>query len=246
MRKFGFSTGALAKSDVKKALDLSARYHANAVEYSALRFNEVEPMVNFLYRHGVGKYDYAAFHAPSSFAAEDETTLVMLLRDLVKKWSINVVIHPDSIHDFALWRQLGDKLCIENMDHRKRIGRTADELSDIFKKLPRARLCFDIGHAHEIDRSLSNAYEILRRYRNRIMHVHMSEVSDEGEHRGFSASSKSSFAKLLDLIPNDAAVILETVTPDENVGEQLNEAKTMFLAVSGKKINAYRRRRKKR
>ena len=114
------------------------------------------------------------------------------------------------------------------MDHRKPIGRTADELDVVFEKLPKARLCFDIGHAHEIDRSMSVGYEILRRYRNRIAHVHASEVSDDCEHRAFSASSHAAFLKVADMIPQTVPVILETDVPENRVGGQLKEARCIF------------------
>lgn len=228
MRKFGFSTGALAKSDVKRALSMAAQHDTGAIEYSALRIGELEMMVNFLIHQQASHFGYVAFHAPSRFDASDEKRVVELLRVLVEKLGLHIVIHPDAIHDYALWRTFGENLCVENMDHRKPIGRTADELEEVFAKLPKARLCFDIGHAHEIDRSMSLAYEILRRFRNRIAHVHASEVSDDCQHRPFSASTHAAFSRLAGLIPESAPVILETDVPEGRVGDQLDEAKEIF------------------
>jgi hypothetical protein len=146
--------------------------------------------------------------------------VVALLSELIEKLRVHVVVHPDTIHDYRLWQRFGDKLCVENMDHRKAIGRTADELESIFSRLPDARLCFDIGHAHEIDRSMSHAYEILRRFRNRITYIHASEVSDECKHRAFSTASRVAFGKVADLIPDSV--------PECQVGEQLKLAKVIF------------------
>ncbi len=231
MRKFGFSTGALAKNNVAKAMKLSSRHHADAVEYSALRLGELKPLVEYLLTHGVEDNQYSAFHAPSHFDPAEEKAVVDLLAKVADKLKLHIVVHPDVIHNYELWRKFGNKLCVENMDHRKPTGRTAEELALIFEKLPKARLCFDIGHAHEIDRSMSRAYEILRRYRNRIAHVHASEVSDDGAHRPFSPSSSAAFGKLADMIPAAAPVILETVTPDDEIGEQLREAKDIFKVI---------------
>jgi hypothetical protein len=228
MRTFGFSTGALARSDVSKALHMAAQHDTDAVEYSALRIGELETMVNYLVNHGTGHFNYVAFHAPSRFTAMEERQVLTLLRKLVEKLALCIVVHPDAIHDHTPWQSFGDKLCVENMDHRKPIGRTADELDAVFEKLPKARLCFDVGHAHEIDRSMSVGYEILRRYRNRIAHVHASEVSDDCEHRAFSASSHAAFLKVADIIPKTAPVILETDVPEKRVGEQLKEARFIF------------------
>ena len=228
MRTFGFSTGALARSDVNRALHVAVKHHTDAVEYSALRIGELESLVKHLIDHGVGDFQYVAFHAPSRIAASEEQWVVALLSTLVTKLGLQIVVHPDTIHDHKLWQSFGDKLCVENMDHRKPIGRTADELEKVFAKLPKARLCFDIGHAHEIDRSMSLAYEIVKRFRNRIAHIHASEVSDECEHRAFSASSHAAFAKLADLIPESVPIILETDVSENRVGGQLDEAKDIF------------------
>jgi hypothetical protein len=189
-------------------------------------------MVDFLVKNGVGNFKYIAFHAPSRFSAHEEVNIVALLwnllRDLPDNVTIHIVVHPDTLHDYDLWRSFGDKLCVENMDDRKPIGRTADELSAVFEKLPKARLCFDIGHAHEIDRSMSVGYEILRRFRNRISHVHASEVNDDWKHRAFSASSHAAFLKLAGLIPEEAPVILETDVAEGRVAAQLSEARCIF------------------
>src|SRR5947209_3379367 len=140
MRNFGFSTGALAKSDVGRALALSTRHHAEAVEYSALRLIELPSLVEYLLNHGPGDYGYASFHAPSQFTAEQEPAVVKLLKQLVDRWALPIVVHPDCIHNDLLWHALGDKVCVENMDHRKEIGRTASELELVFQSLPQARL----------------------------------------------------------------------------------------------------------
>lgn len=228
MRQFGFSTGALARSDLHKALDVAGKHRTQAVEYSALRMRELVAVVSYLTEHGAGEFEYVAFHAPSRIAEDEEGEVVRLLRTLISKCQMQIVVHPDAIHNFDLWRSFGAMLCVENMDDRKLIGRTADELEVVFAKLPEARLCFDIGHAHEIDRSMSLGYEILRRFRNRIAHVHASEVSDDYEHRAFSTSSHAAFAKLADLIPAMSPIILETEVPENRVEGQLEEAKEIF------------------
>lgn len=159
MRRFGFSTGALAKGDFRAALQQSLDAQDDAVEYSALREPELEPLAKHLLEHGTGPFTHVAFHAPSQFNPENEAKIVETLKTLVEKLGIWIVAHPDSIKTFQLWRTLGTHLCIENMDHRKPIGRSADELAMVFRELPKASLCFDIGHAHEVDRSMSVAYK---------------------------------------------------------------------------------------
>ena len=60
------------------------------------------------------------------------------------------------------WARFGALLCIENMDKPKPIGQPAAELVRIFHVLPRASLCFDIGHARQVDTTMSEATAILQ------------------------------------------------------------------------------------
>jgi len=228
LKIFGFSTGALAKGDVGRALSIAEEYQTQAVEYSALRLNELEPLANFLMQNGTGDYRHVSFHAPSRFERHEERAVVDVIRNLLVKFSMSIVVHPDVIYDYALWRPFGGRICIENMDHRKPVGRTPDELADVFTHLPDARLCFDIGHAHEIDRSMSLGYSIVKRFRNRIAHIHASEVSDDCSHRGFSASSHAAFLKLADLFEVSTPVILEAEVSEREVDHQLKEAISIF------------------
>ena len=233
MRRFGFSTGARARGDFRTALQQSLDARDDAVEYSALREEEFEPLANFLLEHGTGPFAHVAFHAPSRFNPEHEAKIVETLKTLVETLGLWVVAHPDSIRTFQLWRNLGEHLCIENMDHRKPIGRSADELAMVFQKLPEAKLCFDIGHAHEMDRSMSLGYEILKRFRDRVVQIHASEVSDQCEHRAFSASSAAAFARLSPFLPQEATIILETVGPRAGAAEQMIKAQQIFEIASG-------------
>ena len=56
-----------------------------------------------------------------------------------------------------MWRQLGDRVLVENMDKRKPVGRTVEELDLIFEQLPAAGMCFDIAHARQVDSSMTEA-----------------------------------------------------------------------------------------
>ena len=229
MRTFGFSTGALAKGDFRKAKALSDHFRPRAIEYSALRGDELVPLTKYLLQNGPGDYDHVSLHAPSKFGREEEPAVVQLLEQLSHYIGhLFIIVHPDTIKDFNLWRRLGNNLCVENMDHRKPGGRSVEELSWVFSKLPDARLCFDIGHAHEVDRSMSVGYSILQHFGSRIAQVHASEVTDTCAHRAFSASSEFAFAKVAGLIPECAPVILEVVVPKDRLGHQLAVAKHLF------------------
>jgi len=79
----------------------------------------------------------------------------------VTGYGIPVVVHPDTIYSGAVWRTFGASIYIENMDKRKPVGRTAGELKSLFERFPEAGLCFDIGHARQVDPTMGQATMIL-------------------------------------------------------------------------------------
>ena len=149
MMKIGFSTGAIALGDFERALMLLDQTAMKAVELSALRLHELPTLIEVLSRLDLTKYDYISFHAPSRFERDEEDRIVQSLAAVPKKYPI--ILHPDTVHNSAKWRQFGSQLAIENMDRRKEVGRTAEELKCWFEQLPEARLCLDLAHAHQVD-----------------------------------------------------------------------------------------------
>jgi hypothetical protein len=150
LRPIGFSTGALAKSDFERALE-ALRFHpeATAIELSALRDHELEPLVSAIERLDLPPYAYVSVHAPSKLRSLSEPRAIDLLMRFPEDWPI--VAHPDILLTPARWQAFGPRLCIENMDNRKTDGRTATEMKDLFDRFPHASFCPDVGHARQID-----------------------------------------------------------------------------------------------
>ena len=165
MRPIGFSTGALAYADFRHGIELALSIPCEAIELSALRQPELLPMLDALDELDLSRFSYVSVHAPSQIQPECEAALSKrLLEELPRRWPI--IVHPDAIHDFGLWREFNSLLCIENMDRRKLIGRTAKELDLVFKQLPDATLCFDIGHARQYDTTMTEAYSFANSIQN--------------------------------------------------------------------------------
>jgi hypothetical protein len=149
--------------------------------------------------------------------------LADLLAALVaRRWP--VIMHPDALNREDLWESLGDHLCIENMDRRKAVGRTTAELEIIFARFPRASFCFDIGHARQVDPTMTEAALILRRFRDRLKEVHLSEVNSLGRHEGITYTALNSFRKVAHLVPAGVPVILETPLPVDQIEAQIHLA----------------------
>src|ERR1700722_10404154 len=118
MRPVGFSTGALAYADFREALRMLDQKEVQTVELSALRQAELVPLLQAIPSLNLSGFQYVSIHAPSRFEANWEAALwEQLLGEETRGWPI--VLHPDAIVDFGLWRELGASVCIENMDKRK-------------------------------------------------------------------------------------------------------------------------------
>jgi hypothetical protein len=144
LRPIGFSSGALAKSDYRRGIELQqSNEDITAIELSALREPELKPLVSAISQLSLDHFQYISFHAPSSFAESDEGEIVSLLNSIPGSWPL--VVHPDSIRDAELWATLGGHLCLENMDMRKRTGRTVGEMQLIALALTR-RIDLDLRH----------------------------------------------------------------------------------------------------
>jgi sugar phosphate isomerase/epimerase len=227
MAIIGFSTGAIAFDDFTSALRLLALTRANAVELSALRAIELPILLSALplrLNELRQRYEYISFHAPTNF--DDERSLVPHLKR-VADMGINIIVHPDTMHDISIWKNLGNRLCLENMDSRKAVGRTAEELRKFFNRLPDARLCFDIAHARQVDSSMAEAVRIIEEFGERLVQVHLSEVNSKGKHFSMSFAAKRAyepFAEILSTVP----VILESVVGNDEIVREISETERLL------------------
>jgi hypothetical protein len=220
MPHIGFSTGALALADFRSALEMLRNKPCDAIELSALRLAELQPLIEALDTLNLAQFSVISFHAPSKIDPQLEHATVKLLFHVAQKgWTI--VVHPDAITDFMLWRQLGPSLALENMDKRKPVGRYAHELADLFEKLPQARFCFDIGHARQVDPSMAEAGAILRQFRARLSLVHISEVNSQSKHDPLSLSAVLAFRKVMHLIPKDVPLIIESRVTEQQIEREV-------------------------
>jgi hypothetical protein len=220
MRAIGFSTGSIALGDFQGALDRVRSWCTSAIELSALRFGELEPLVRASADLDVRSFSHVSVHAPGSYEPRHEEWIVERLLTVAKLgWPI--VLHPDAICDYRPWLELEDLLLIENMDKRKTAGRTSQELEQLFVQLPAAGLCFDIAHARQVDPSMVEAYAILQVHRDRVRQIHISEVNTSSAHTRISRAAAADYEEVAPSIPADVPIILETPVTRENYRAEL-------------------------
>lgn len=231
MRYIGFSTGALAYGDFNEGLRLLGKTKATAVELSALRQNELGPLIEAVDRLDLRQFQHISLHVPSSITSSFEGTLLAMLRPLPADWLL--VTHPDVISMWNEWSSLGPRLCIENMDKRKPVGRTARDLREIFNRLPAATFCLDIGHAHQIDPTMGEAVLLLDEFGGKLRQLHVSEVNSESKHDPISLESQSAFSVVAHLIREDTPVILESRLPVVSTGAIQSEMDSVEQILDG-------------
>jgi len=195
----------------------------DAVELSALRQGELRPLVESLDALDLRQFRYVSFHAPSALDAAFEAEAVELLTEVIRRrWPI--VVHPDAMHDLQRWSAFGNLLFIENMDKRKPIGQRASDLARFFEHLPEASMCFDIGHARQVDPTMSEAAAILETFADRIAELHVSEVNSQSKHDCLTLASKLAFQEVAHLLPTDVPIILESRVSEDQITEEVENA----------------------
>jgi sugar phosphate isomerase/epimerase len=128
------------------------------------------------------------------------------------------------MHTPAAWARFDDLLCIENMDKRKPVGQTAADLARIFEALPRASFCFDIGHARQVDPTMSEATAILQSFSQRLKQLHVSDVNTKSKHDPLSLESMMAFQRVSHLVPPEIPIIMESRVDEAHICEELERA----------------------
>lgn len=167
-----------------------------AIELSALSEQELPSLAEYLDGTRSLPFRYVSIHGPSKGRQMDEERLVFALGQLADRAS-GIVMHPDTIESLELYRPLGHKLLLENMDARKARGRTPDELASAFDELPEAGFCFDIAHAWSMDPGMSIANDLLDSFGGRLRHVHLSSLSEDLHHVSLTAEDEGLFDPVL-------------------------------------------------
>jgi hypothetical protein len=111
------------------------------------------------------------------------------------------------------------------MDRRRTIGRNVLELTEIFKRFPEARLCFDLGHARQCDSSMTEAFLMLTAFRERLVQIHLSEVNSESHHEVMSYGARLAFQQIASLVPDELPIILESRVNQSQINNEVERAR---------------------
>lgn len=227
MRPLGFSTGALAKGDFWAGLRLQqANPSLRAIELSALRDHELRPLISGFDKLDLSHFNYVSVHAPSKLTILSEREAFSILAELPT--NLPIIVHPELMPTPTLWRSLGRRVCLENMDNRKSNGRTLREMRQLFEWLPEAEFCLDLGHARQIDPTMATAMRMAEEFSGRLRQLHISEIGRSGEHLPLSALAIYAFQLVVPFIPDDCAVIIESVIEPDGMDREIRKSASLF------------------
>jgi hypothetical protein len=183
---YGYSTGwdkELRGNFEAAVADATAR-STGTIEISSLSETQLPALEAYLAANPKLPHYHVSIHGPSKDRELPEPELVARLAKIAEREDVDgIVMHPETMLKPKLYKILGAKLRIENMDARRADFRTATELAPIFKLLPEARLCLDVAHVYTVDPSLVVGYEILDAYGDRLAEVHVSGIDEGCHHR---------------------------------------------------------------
>ena len=192
----GLSTGAGAREPggwrarARRALAVAG----DALELAGIGDRaELAALVRDLVGAGLPAGVALSVHAPAGLAAEEVADLLAALPPGVER----IVVHPDRIGDPAAVAPLGARLVLENMNARKRDGRTPEELEVHFRGLPRAGLCLDLAHVATHDPTLALADRLLEAHGARLRQLHLSGADPAGGHRPLALSDVRRYEPVL-------------------------------------------------
>lgn len=225
MKKIGFSTGALARGDVCAGVSMQEGRARGAIELSALREGELEPLIAAIPNLSLEAYEFVSVHAPSRLFDLSEAELCAILRRLPEEWPI--VVHPNVVES-DVWSSLGERVCIENMDGRKGVGRTANEVEAWMVLLPEAGFCLDVAHAAQIDPSMEEAKRMLDRFGPRLVQVHVSRLGPSSEHLPLDESMMRQIGKVAERISDEIPLIIESVLEEASISREIERVAEAF------------------
>ena len=192
------STGALAelRGDWEALVAEARRTSTFAVELAALSADELPDLLRFLAAAPALPFHFISLHAPSKGRRLREKQLIAMLMEVGRSVDA-IVVHPDTIDEPARYAALGSALVLENMDSRKRDGRTVAELEPYFAALPQAGFCFDVAHTASVDATLGEGERLLDAFGARLRHVHVSSLDEDCHHVALTAQDEERFGALL-------------------------------------------------
>ena len=169
----GFSTGCLYKTHErvsKETFDVFRKIGCNAIEVTCKDKEAIKKLIKEISPSDLLGFSYVSLHAPN--VCDIET--LNLLQEAQKIFNFEtIVLHPEEVENWDIFRKFNLPFTIENMDWRKEIGKSVESMEDIFSKLD-VHMVLDINHCFTVDRSMQLAQNMFEKFHARISELHLS------------------------------------------------------------------------
>ncbi len=200
---------------------LQVNGEANAIELHCTNEDALDLIIsaenlNLVY------FRFISLHAPS-FAYtknKDSRRILDKLGLLTRKYGINnLVFHTDTVLDWSIFDDYKIlPISIENMDDRKKSGKTVADVKAILEKYDFG-LTLDLQHCFVNDKSLQLALDFQEEFGDRIVEYHISGFDENFLHYSLFKTRKDEIIKTL--LQKEVPIIIES-TFDE-FGEERKE-----------------------
>lgn len=217
MKIIGFNSGVLYHTChpiSKEMLEIIRNTGANAVELGYSTTDRSNQLKNLEISDFQG-FSYVSIHAPSNFNygknKETEETL-NLIQESHKKFNFSVVvIHPNLVSDWNVFNNYDLPFAIENMDHRKKFGRTVEDIKKVFQNNKHLKFVLDLNHCYSNDKTLKLASDFYEKFQDRLCEIHISGFLEYHE-----PLFQTKQDKIIKALPKkEVPIIIESVCKNE-------------------------------
>lgn len=193
---------------------------ANAIELNCRNEGEMDYLLNN--NLDLSGFSFVSMHAPQYAYDNDENSKRMLAKMelLTKKYIIkNIVVHSDLVLDWNVFGNFKNiPISIENMDHRKKSGKTIEDVKAVLDKYE-FKLTVDLQHCFVNDNSLQLAADFQEKFKDKIVEYHISGTDDNLMHNPLFRTKQD---KIINSLKNKNIPIIIESTFGE-VGEHEKE-----------------------
>src|SRR6056297_1421034 len=161
--------------------------------------------------------DYVSVHGPS-LSDKNLKEVLLKLEKINKKYGIdNFVFHAEKGINWDLVKDIiTSPISIENMDNRKKIGRTVESIKEIIDKYD-FKFTLDLQHAYTNDKSMKLVDKFNRKLGDKIIEYHLSGFDSEFLHYPLFKTKQD---EIINGIKKDVPIIIESTFDKEEEAEK--------------------------
>ena len=242
MTKIGFSTGDLYKTHSPvQAFQELRKMGITSIELSSrlIRPDNYYHLLDEFLESSFEGVQYLSLHFPAipdkwRYGKNKETEEV-----LKRAYHIHsnhpldlVIVHPNVVDDFNVFKDLPYPVGFENMDWRKESYKTPEEMEKLLDENPKAKFVMDVNHIYTNDKSMALA-EKFWKFENRLAEIHLSGFLEL--HDPLFETKQEEIIRAIK--KTRAPIIIESVLRIEDVPKELEYVKAELQKQHGIVLN---------